>query len=122
MPAIPALTSKELLDHGPIGLGRTKSHVALRLGPWIFLLAIDTAGHFPNVDSVIPKTRAPASRLALDPADAESVARILSKLPSKSEEQAVTLDLGTPPTIRFRVNEGPVTEVGLHRSTASGKL
>ena len=121
VPAITALTGKELLEQGPIGLGRTKGHVALRLGPWTFLLAIDTTGHFPNVDAVIPKARGPACRLVLDPADAESVARVLSKLPSKSEEQAVTLDLATPPAIRFRVNEGPVTEVGLPRSTASGK-
>ena len=121
VPAIPALAGRELLDQGPIGLGRTKSHVALRWGAWTFLLAIDTAGHFPNVDTVIPKARVPACRLVLDPGDAESVTRVLSKLPSKSEEQPVTLDLGTPPAIRFRVGDGPVTEVVLQRSSISGK-
>ena len=120
VPAIPALTGKELLDQGPIGLGRTKTHVALRQGPWTVLLAIDRDGRFPNLENVIPKVGGPVSRLQFDPADGAAAIQVLTKLPGKGD-QPITLELATLPALRFRVDDGPVTEIPLAQSSAAGK-
>src|SRR5262249_32609319 len=66
VPRVPAFGSRELAGEEQVAVGRTKSHVAVKLGPWTFLLAIDTQSRFPNVEAVIPRARAGASRLHID--------------------------------------------------------
>jgi hypothetical protein len=121
IPALPVFGDRALAVEGPLALGRTKTDLVLRAGPWTLLLALDTASRFPQADQVIPKPETITSRLHLDPEDAAVLAAALPKLPGHDEQYAsVTLHLSQPPTVRARGQEGPVTEVVLGRSSASG--
>jgi hypothetical protein len=105
-----------------VAVGRTQGHVAVRVGPWTFLLALDTASKFPDFGVVIPRPGAVPTSLRLDPADVSLLATALPKLPKGDGDQSsVTLDLGTPPALRARSEvAGPVTEVVLTRSRVAG--
>jgi hypothetical protein len=48
---------------GEVLLGRTRTHVALRCGPWTLLLAIDPNSRYPDTQAIIPRSVAspPAS-------------------------------------------------------------
>src|SRR5262245_3693020 len=81
VPRVPAFGLRELAQESEVSLGRTKTHVAVRIGPWTFLLAIDTQSHFPDVEAVIPKASSGVSRLHLDPQDAAFLAANVPKLP-----------------------------------------
>jgi hypothetical protein len=122
VPRLPVLGSKELPEVDAVGLGRTKTHVVLRVGPWAFFLKIDTAGRYPNVSEAIPRLDAKASRLRIDPEDAAFLLATLPKLPGRAEDNSpVTLDSGPPVAVRARAGDGgPVTEAVLTRSTTSG--
>jgi hypothetical protein len=122
VPRVPAFGSRELPAVDAVGLARTKSHVAVRVGPWTFALAIDTAGRYPDVDGVAPRLDGQVSRLCLDPADAAFLAATLPKLPGgEADHCPVTLDLGTTVAVRARENrESRMTEAVLARSTAQG--
>jgi hypothetical protein len=122
VPRVSAFGYRELLGEEPVTIGRTKSHVAIQVGCWTFLLRIDTAGRFPDVDAVIPKASSVSSRLHLDTTDAECLMAALPNLPGHDQEHSpITLDLGTPITVRAR-REGQEqpTEIVLARSRASG--
>jgi hypothetical protein len=121
VPRVPAFGTRELADEGEVAMGRTKSHVAVRVGPWTFLLAIDTQSRFPDVEAVIPRPTAGASCLHLDPQDAAFVAANLPRLPGGDHDNPpVTLDLHAPVALRGRDEKQGVTELVLARSTASG--
>jgi hypothetical protein len=122
IPALPVFGHRALSVESPLALGRTRTDLVLRAGPWTLLLALDTAGRFPKADQVVPKPEAVTSRLRLDPEDATVLAAALPKLPGHDEQHApVTLDLSQPPVVRARGQEnGPVTEVVLTRSSSSG--
>lgn len=123
VPRVPAFGLRDLVADGDVvGVGTADGHVAIRAGPWLFLLAVDTTSRFPHVDTVIPKETAVRSRLRLDPADAASLAAGLAKLPGGGESHApVTLDLNHPPCVRAReAPSGPAAELPLLRSTVSG--
>jgi hypothetical protein len=121
LPRIPGFGARELTGDGEVAVGRTKSHVAVRLGPWTFLLAIDTQSRFPDVDRVIPKAAARASRLYLDAHDAAFLAANLLKLPGGDKENApVTLDLNRPVALRGRDEKQGSAELALVRSKISG--
>jgi hypothetical protein len=122
VPRLTVFGSRDLAAAEPIHLGRTKTHVALQVGSWTLLLTIDTASCFPGIESVIPRSNKTAIRLRLDPADAEFLAATLPRLPGQDADQApVTIDFGTPVRLRAQADgKGPVTEVELSRSTASG--
>lgn len=102
-------------------LGRTESHVVIKLGPWLFALSIDAEARFPDAGSIVPRAGTPATRLRLHPADAECFLAALGrrlKGPA-AQELPVTLDLGPAPCLRFQP-DGRVLEVPLARSQASG--
>jgi hypothetical protein len=122
VPRLPAFGGREPALQGPVAIGRTQSHVALRVGPWTIALAVDTASRFPRVDDVIPKSSAASSRLALDPEDAAFLAATLPRLPGRDGDHApVTLDLADPVVVRARPTEGGrATEAVLCRSRATG--
>jgi hypothetical protein len=120
VPRVPAFGSRELAGEEPVAVGRTKTHVAVKLGTWTFLLALDTQSRFPNVEAVIPRTRAGASRLHLDPQDAAFLAANLPKLPGGDDNSPVTLDLHAPVALRGRDEKQGITELVLARSMASG--
>jgi hypothetical protein len=120
VPRVPAFGARELADEREVAVGRTKSHVGVKVGPWTFLLAIDTQSRFPDVDVVIPRRSAPASRLQLDPQDAAFLAANLPKLPGGEDIPSVTLDLHTPVVLRAGEEKHGVTELVLTRSSVSG--
>jgi hypothetical protein len=122
VPRLPAFGIRELAEEGEVAVGRTKTHVALQLGRWTFLLAIDARSRFPDVDGAVPRITHGASRLRLDPQDAAFLAATLPGLPGSDHDNApVTLDLHAPVAVRSRDEKcGRVTEVTLSRSTTSG--
>jgi len=104
----------------PVGLGRSTTHLAVRIGPWTVSLPLDDGGRFPDVAAVVPKA-APGKLLRIDDADAEELRAALPKLPGAGEEhRPVTLDTGNGrvPVVRARAaGSGDVVEVRLDRST-----
>ncbi len=66
VPAVGVWGNGELANH-PGAIGKTATHVALRLGPWTFLLAIDTEGRFPRVEDILPKRTAKGTTWRLAP-------------------------------------------------------
>jgi hypothetical protein len=121
VPRVPAFGTRELAGEGEVGVGRTSTHVAVRIGAWTFLLAIDTHSRFPNVDAVIPRASPGASRLHLNPQDAAFLITNLPSLPGGDDDHApVTLDLHAPVTLRGRDEKDGITELVLVRSAASG--
>jgi hypothetical protein len=120
-PRVPAFGIRELAGEGEVGVGRTRTHVAVKVGAWTFLLAIDTHSRFPDVNAVIPKASPGASRLHLNPQDAAFLITNLPRLPGGDDDHApVTLDLHRPVTLRGRDEKDGITELVLIRSTASG--
>jgi hypothetical protein len=121
VPRVPALGDRGLSRRGPVSIGRNKTHVAVRIGPWTFLLAIDTASRFPDIRSVIPPPEAVTARLQLDLEDRAFLATELAKRSGCESPWPVTLDLATPPAVRVRPDEDQeVIELLLSRSTVSG--
>jgi len=112
---LPALRSSD------VSLGRTATHLAMRVGPWSIAWRIDAAGRFPDLNGLIPKPTAFQTRLRLDPEDAEFLVRALGKrLPARDELPALTLDLTDTACVRLR-REGQVVEIALPRSQVEGE-
>jgi hypothetical protein len=122
VPRLPVFGYRDPVLEGPVGIGRTKTHVALRVGPWTFVLAIDTSSRYPRFEDVIPKPSAVTNRLRVAPEDAAFLTDTLPKLPGRDgAHDPVTLDLGEPVAVRARPDgQGPVTEAVLNRSRATG--
>jgi hypothetical protein len=55
---------------GPLSIGKTATHVVLRVGPWTLFLEIPSGVRFPRVDGIVPDAGAVTTRLRLDPSDA----------------------------------------------------
>ncbi len=122
IPALPVFVSRDLPSEEPVELGRTDTQVGVRIGPWTFLLEIDTEGRYPHADSVIPRNAGLTSRLQLSEDDARFLAHVLPRLPGgKEDTSAVTLDLGAQVVLRTGVDESPqVHEVVLSGSSCAG--
>lgn len=121
VPRVPAFGLKELDEEEPVLVGRTTSHVAVRAGQWTFLLQIDTAGRYPNVDQVIPRPGPQATCLRVHPDDAAFLLKTVPRLPGHKDVFApITLDLGSQAALRVQDEQGQVTEVVLSRSSVSG--
>jgi hypothetical protein len=115
IPALPIFGTTELARETEIGLGRTDTHLVVRIGPWTFYLALDAVGHYPDVASVVPKVA--DAVLELDDLDAKELLAALPKLPGAREERRpVTLELapGQPAVVRAHA-----AEVVLDRSKVS---
>lgn len=121
VPRVPALGARDLEGEAEIAVGRTETHVAVKLGSWTFMLGIDTQSRFPNVDGVIPSAKEKATVLHLDALDAAFLAANLPKLPGGDEEMSpVTLDLHDPIALRSQHEKQGVSELVLARSTITG--
>jgi hypothetical protein len=121
VPRVPAFGDRGLAQQGAVSVGRTRTHVAVRIGPWTILLAIDTASRFPDVHAVIPPPEALTAHLRLDPTDAAFLAAELTQRPTKESPSPITLDCTTPPAVRIRSGDSAaVTELILSRSSTSG--
>jgi hypothetical protein len=122
VPRVAAFGSRELAEAGSVSVGCTRTHVAVRAGPWTVWLAIDRTGRFPQVEDLIPPARPNTPRLQLSPEDAALLLRVLPELPgSKEEYSPITLALGQPPWVFARdAQHDTVQEAMLQGSTTVG--
>ncbi|MDR3623064.1 MAG: hypothetical protein P4L85_27170 [Paludisphaera borealis] len=106
----------------PVEVGRTGSHVVLKVGPWTLFLEIQTEGRFPDLGRVVPAPATAATRLKLDPDDARFLGAALDRLPGAAESHApVVLELNGKAAVRARgADQAQATELVLARSTYSG--
>jgi hypothetical protein len=105
-----------------VGIGRTDTHVAIRIGPWTFMFLLDKEGRFPDAMQIIPRSGKATTQLRLHPNDAQ---RFLDNLVrrlkgSAAREHAVTLDLTASPCVRFETGER-VIEIPLSESQVTGQ-
>ena len=121
IPALPVFGCRELPADGTIRLSKAGEYVTLGIGPWLLRLKGVPAGPYPDIDKVVPRLDASASRLILDPHDAQELVRALPGLPGRDEQfSPVTIDLGERVCVRARSESGPVAERILARSSARG--
>jgi hypothetical protein len=119
VPALPAFGAKELAGAEPVQLGRAGDRIVIRAGAWTFDLALDRAGRFPDVQTVIPRGKV-LTQLVLDDGDAEYLVDVLPGLPGADEQLSpVTLDLEGGATVRAVTDEQCI-ELRLSRSRVTG--
>jgi hypothetical protein len=118
----PVFACRELPRAEPVALGKTETHIVLRVGPWTLYSEIPTDARFPAVEHALPEAESAATRLRVDPEDAAFLAQTLDKLPGADELNApATVDLNGRVTIRARSADQPqATELVLTRSRYSG--
>jgi hypothetical protein len=122
VPALAVFGGKELTEEQAIVIGQAASHVVLRVGPWTFHMAIDTASRYPKVDLAIPAATANATTCRLSPEDCAFLAKAITRLPGSHDEHAqVTLDLNGHVAVRGKAENQPqVMEILLAGSSVSG--
>jgi hypothetical protein len=122
VPPVGCLACRELPPDAPIALGKTDTHVCIRVGAWTFFLAIDTESRFPKVEESIPGLAGKITTWRLSPPDAAFLAKVLPRLPGGADDSApLTLDLDGEITVRARAEgQGRQTEVVLNRSEVVG--
>jgi hypothetical protein len=118
----PIFGSKGLPRDQAIQIGRTDSHVILRIGPWTIWNEIQKDARFPSVEEAIPDPDAIPTRLQLDPEDASFLASALDRLPGSDELFCpATLDMNGKVAVRARGSDrAQITELVLNRSGYSG--
>ena len=123
VPASPVFGCREIPQDMPVEVGRTDTHVCLKIGPWSLFLPINTEGRFPRTEEVIPSEAAAQTRWHIDPADALFLDKALKRLPGASEVNApVTVDLNGQAIIRAKASDQPrATEVVAAKSPVEGK-
>jgi hypothetical protein len=122
VPAIRVFGCKELPDI-PVHIGKTKTHVAVRVGAWTFYMRVDTQSRYPPVDDVIPKATTGYTKITVHPDDASFLAHTLPRLSVDLEkDQRITLDLNGQAVIRARPDgQSKSTELVLARSQVTGR-
>ena len=110
---------KELPPKGPVGVGRTKNHVFVQVGPWTFALFADPAARFPAYETIIPRASSRVSTLRLG---LEDVALLTEELPqlAADRELPATLELGPDVVLRAEPRGKEPAEVRLTGSRWSG--
>ena len=112
LPALPVFGGRELPRDQPITLGLAKDRIMLEVGPWLFDFGVDDQLRFPDVDKVVPNTRATFTRLHLDARDIEALVQKLPRLPGHDDpHQPITLDKGATLAVRSRSEKGEILEV-----------
>jgi hypothetical protein len=113
---------RELATDAEVTIGKTATHICLRVGAWTFHLPIDKESRFPKVEDVIPSLSRALTRCHLDPADVAFAAKALPKLPGGDDDNApITVDLNGQAIIRARGSgQSRITELVLARSEISG--
>ena len=121
--ARPIFGCRALPRDQPVEVGRTDTHVFLRVGPWTISCVIQKELRFPAVERVIPAASEITARLRLDPADARFLESALGRLPGGDQNNSpVTVDLNGEIAVRSAAPDQPnqVTEVVLNRSSYTG--
>ena len=118
----PLFASRALPRDRPVGVGRTDAHVAVRAGDWTVWLTVRPDARFPRTEQAVPDAAAAATRLRLDPEDAEFLGRALGRLPGADDLNGpATLDLNGCVAVRARgADDAHVTELVLSRSGYTG--
>ena len=118
----PIFACKAFARDQPIRIGKTDTHIVLRIGPWTTYHEIQKSGRFPRVEDAIPETLAMTTRIQLDPDDARFLETALDRLPGREVlNSPATIDLNGKVAIRAR-NDGQtqVTVLLLDRSSYTG--
>jgi hypothetical protein len=120
VPAVPLFVQRDFAEPEDVRLGRTESHVVIRIGPWTVWLAIDSSARYPEVRQVVP--RSPKSLLRLDEDDRAVLLEAIRSAPKCLEgTSAATVTLGSRPSVRWRSGEkGAVNDAVISRSAGSG--
>jgi hypothetical protein len=121
VPATRVFAAKIFTEAPTVEMVRTDDRVVVRAGPWTIWLAIEKAGRYPNVDSVIPKGAA-TTRITLASEDAEFLLRALPRLPAgNSDMEPVTVHANGQVVVRGRSDTSPLTELILSHSQTEGR-
>jgi hypothetical protein len=106
----------------PVQIGKTDTHVVLRIGPWTIWNEIQKDARFPGVEEAIPGADAVLTRLQLDPEDARFLQEAIDRLPGNEElNSPATLDMNGKVAIRARASDqSEITELILDRSSYAG--
>ena len=119
----PIFACRALPRDQPVEVGKTDTHVVLRVGPWTIWLEIQKEVRFPDVERVIPQPGEVLTRLRVDPEDARFLESSLARLPGGDElNSPVTVDLNGKIAVRANAPDQPqqVTELVLSRSSYTG--
>ena len=109
----------ELPQDQPVFIGKTNTHVVVRVGLWSFYLALGE-GRFPHVDTILPSIQSASTTLELHPADAEFLAENISRLPMSTEDRSITLDLNGTVAVRGKTGDAQAAELILTNSSKRG--
>jgi hypothetical protein len=122
IPGAPVFGCAELPREEPAAVGRTDTHVCVRVGPWAFHFALDEQSRFPPVERAIPPQAGVVTTCRLSPDDAAFLRKALPRLPGHGDDhEPVTVDLNGPVTVRARAEgQGRITGLLLSRSEVAG--
>ena len=114
----PIFACKAFAREQPVQIGKTDTHVVLRVGPWTIWSEIQKDARFPRVEDAIPAAEAVTTRVRFDPEDARFLATALDRLPGSEElNSPATIDMNGKVAIRARgAEQSRITELVLNRS------
>lgn len=123
VPSSAVFSSKEFGDEQPVHVGKSNTHVTLKVGPWTIHLPVNKEGRFPKIEEVLPKPRLVTARGQLTSEDCAFLAKALPRLSASDDDDApVTLDLNERVHIRAKAQgQNRVTEIVLTGSQAADK-
>ena len=118
----PIFACKAINRDQPIQIGKTDSHVVLKIGPWTLWNEIQKDTRFPRVEEAIPATEALTTRVQFDPEDANFLQSALDRLPGSGElNSPATIEMNGKVAIRAKgIEQSRITELVLNRSRYSG--
>jgi hypothetical protein len=118
----PIFACKAFAREQAILIGKTDTHVVLRIGPWTIWSEIQKDARFPGVEEAIPDNGAVKTRIRIDPEDALFLQAAINRLPGNEElHSPATLDLNGKVAIRARdADQSQITELVLNRSSYYG--
>jgi len=118
----PIFASKTLNRDQSVQIGKTDTHLVLRIGPWTMWNEIQKDARFPGVEEAIPGTDALTTRLQLDHEDARFLQEAIDRLPGNEElNSPATIDMNGRVAIRARgSDQAQITELALDRSSYAG--
>jgi len=118
----PIFGCKAFARDQPVQIGKTDTHVVLKIGPWSIWSEIQKDVRFPGVEEAIPGADALTTRLQLDHEDARFLQEAIDRLPGNEElNSPATIDMNGKVAIRARASDQPeITELILDRSSYAG--
>jgi hypothetical protein len=122
VPALPVFGCQEWSAGGEGTIGKSATHICVRVGLWTFHLPVDQEGRFPKVEQVIPPWSGIATRCRFDPADAAFATTALPQLlGGRDANSPITVDLNGQAVLRARTaGQSRATELVLTRSKVAG--